>query len=67
MGQLQIDTAISRDGDRLTAVLNEDWKIWGPNGGYVASIALRAAGAVAPEDHRPATAGSVAASSFWTG
>lgn len=55
MGQLQIDTAITRDGDRLTAVLSEDWKIWGPNGGYVASIALRAAGAMAPEDHRPAT------------
>lgn len=55
MGALQTDTAITRDGDRLTATLNADWNIWGPNGGYVASVALRAAGAVAPEGHRPAT------------
>lgn len=55
MGALQIDTAISRDGERLTAVLDKAWNIWGPNGGYVASIALRAAGMAAPEGHRPAT------------
>ena len=55
MGQLQIDTAIHQDGERLTCVLHKDWNIWGPNGGYVASVALRAAGAVAPSDHRPAT------------
>ena len=55
MGKLQIDTAIQQDGERLTCVLHKDWNIWGPNGGYVASVALRAAGAVAPSDHRPAT------------
>lgn len=55
MGALQQDTAITRDGERLSAVLDPAWNIWGPNGGYVASIALRAAGAVAPEGHRPAT------------
>ena len=52
MGALQQDTAITRDGERLTALLDPAWNIWGPNGGYVASIALRAAGAVAPEGHR---------------
>ena len=55
MGKLQIDTAIQQDGERLTCVLHKDWNIWGPNGGYVASVAQRAAGAVAPSDHRPAT------------
>lgn len=55
MGALQQDTAIVRSGDRLTAHLSRDWDIWGPNGGYVSAIALRAAGAVAPADHRPAT------------
>lgn len=55
MGALQTDTAIVRDGERLTATLSRDWNIWGPNGGYVSAIALRAAGAVVPPDHRPAT------------
>lgn len=55
MGKLQEDTAIARDGDALTANLSRDWEIWGPNGGYVAAIALRAAGAVVPEGHRPAS------------
>ena len=32
-------TAATRRG------MSRDWEIWGPNGGYVASIALRAAGA----------------------
>jgi acyl-CoA thioesterase-2 len=36
------------------ASMNRDWEIWGPNGGYIASIALRAAGA-ATELARPAT------------
>lgn len=55
MGVLQNDTLIRKDGERLTASLHKDWNIWGPNGGYVSAVALRAAGAVAPEDHRPAT------------
>lgn len=55
MGALQVDTALADDGQRLTAQLSRDWEIWGPNGGYVSAIALRAAGARAPADHRPAT------------
>lgn len=55
MGALQTDTAIRREGERLTAALHKDWNIWGPNGGYLSAVALRAAGAVAPPDHRPAT------------
>ena len=55
MGALQADTAVRRDGERLSAQLSRDWEIWGPNGGYLSVIALRAAGAVAPADHRPAS------------
>lgn len=53
MGALQANTALRKVGDRLTATLSRDWEIWGPNGGYLSAIALRAAGASAPEDHRP--------------
>lgn len=53
MGALGEDTAVVEaearpDGAgarRFTAELCRDWEIWGPNGGYIASIALRAAGA----------------------
>jgi acyl-CoA thioesterase II len=55
MAALQDDTAIKTDGERFTAILHPDWNIWGPNGGYVSAVALRAAGAVTPPDHRPAT------------
>jgi acyl-CoA thioesterase-2 len=36
------------DSHRFTAMVHDDWEIWGPEGGYVAAIALRAAGAVSP-------------------
>lgn len=55
MGALQVDTAVREENGRLYADLSRDWEIWGPNGGYVSAIALRAAGARAPADHRPAT------------
>jgi acyl-CoA thioesterase II len=50
VGDLSVDTAVEGSDGRYTATLNPDWQIWGPMGGYLASIALRAAAAdVAPE------------------
>src|SRR5258708_25112344 len=54
MGDLAIDTAVEGHDGHYTARFSGDWEIWGPNGGYVAAIALRAAGAHARFD-RPAT------------
>jgi acyl-CoA thioesterase-2 len=45
MGDLSVDTAVeSLGGGRYRAKLSREWEIWGPMGGYVASVALRAAG-----------------------
>lgn len=38
-----------------TAEIDPAWSIWGPIGGYVAAIALRGAGRIAPPGHRPVT------------
>jgi acyl-CoA thioesterase II len=49
MGDLGQDTALEELGEgRFRAVLQPDWEIWGPMGGYVAACALRAAGLVSP-------------------
>lgn len=45
MGDLDRDTRLDGADGSYQAQLSEDWRIWGPNGGYVAAIALRAAGA----------------------
>ena len=48
MGDLAMDTAVEALGEgRYRATLSQEWEIWGPMGGYVASVALRAAGAEA--------------------
>jgi acyl-CoA thioesterase len=47
VGDLERDTRLAGADGRYTAELSRDWEIWGPNGGYLAAIALRAAGAVA--------------------
>jgi acyl-CoA thioesterase-2 len=51
MGDLERDTAVepaAGGSGRYVARLSRDWEIWGPMGGYVAAIALRAAGAESP-------------------
>lgn len=54
MGNLGVDTAVEGGDGRWTAAFSSDWEIWGPNGGYVAAIALRAAGAHSSQP-RPAS------------
>src|SRR4051812_9818574 len=54
MGDLGKDTAVSGGDGSYTSVLSRDWEIWGPMGGYVAAVALRAAGAHSRFD-RPAS------------
>ncbi len=47
MGDLERDTrleSIPGQEGLYQIKLSEDWRIWGPNGGYLACIALRAAG-----------------------
>ena len=43
MGNLADDTSVIGRGGRYVGRLSPDWEIWGPNGGYVAGVALRAA------------------------
>lgn len=48
MGDLEEDTTIERIADgRYRACVSAEWALWGPVGGYLAAIALRAAGAQA--------------------
>lgn len=55
MGDLQQDTEVRQRPDgSFVGTLSRDWEIWGPMGGYLASFALRAAGATVPH-LRPAT------------
>jgi acyl-CoA thioesterase II len=44
---LEHATRVEGENGRYVAHLSEDWEIWGPNGGYLAAIALRAASMVA--------------------
>lgn len=47
MRDLSVDTAVWGCDGRYTATLSAGWDIWGPQGGYVAAVALRAAAAAA--------------------
>lgn len=44
MADLAIDTALEGGNGRYRARLSPAWKVWGPLGGYIAAIALRAMG-----------------------
>lgn len=44
MGDFLRDSAVHGADGRYVATLESHWEIWGPFGGYVAAIALRAAG-----------------------
>ncbi len=43
MGDFEIDTRVEGEKGRYKATLSRAWELWGPSGGYVAAIALRAA------------------------
>lgn len=44
---LEATTALAGEDGAYSVALSDEWEIWGPNGGYLAAIALRAAGRVA--------------------
>ena len=54
MGDLATDTEVTGGDGRYRARLSGDWELWGPCGGYIAAILLRAAGEHTPL-RRPAT------------
>ncbi|MEV6276912.1 thioesterase family protein [Nocardia sp. NPDC051832] len=43
MGDLGLDTAVDGAAGHYTATLSPDWEAWGPVGGYLAALAVRAA------------------------
>ena len=55
MGGLVAATALTPSGSGYTVALDRDWEIWGPAGGYIAAIALRAVRERAAAGHRPVT------------
>jgi acyl-CoA thioesterase-2 len=54
MGDLAVETTVEGSDGRYVAHLSRNWEIWGPNGGYLAVNALRAAARATPFD-RPAS------------
>ena len=52
MGDLLSDLTLDGGPGRYTGTVSPDWVVYTPNGGFLASLALRAAGLEAP-DHRP--------------
>ena len=45
MGDFAADTELAVGDGTYSRMLHRDWEIWGPNGGYLGALALRAAGA----------------------
>ena len=55
MGDLAVDTTVEQTGpSTFTCDLSPNWEIWGPNGGYLAAVAMWAAG-IASGRARPAS------------
>ena len=48
MGDLEVDTRLDGGDGHWTVTLDPAWEIWGPCGGYIAALLLRAAGAHSP-------------------
>lgn len=48
---LDESTRLDGSAGHYTARLSPEWRIWGPNGGYLATLALRAAGMCADVPH----------------
>jgi acyl-CoA thioesterase len=44
MGNLRSDTEVTGADGRWFAKVSPDWRLWSPNGGYLATIAMRATG-----------------------
>ena len=55
MSTLAQASGLAPKGGGLVVQLDPDWSGWGPAGGYLAVVALRAAGTVMPAGHRPVT------------
>ncbi len=55
MGTLTEATRLTATDHGFIVELDSAWEGWGPAGGYLAAIALRAAGVSVPEGHRPVT------------
>lgn len=55
MGTLQAATRLRSQGAGFIADLDPAWEGWGPAGGYLAALALRAAGRALPRGQRPVT------------
>jgi len=43
MGNLATDTEVEGSDGRYAGVISPDWEAWGPNGGFIAALGLRAA------------------------
>lgn len=55
VGDFGEDTTVSGSDGQYHADVSRDWEIWGPMGGYVAAMALRAAAAEVPAPFEPAS------------
>lgn len=53
MGDLAVDTTVEGSNGHYRATISPDWDFWTPNGGYLCSLALRAAAAESSQP-RPA-------------